>query len=54
MSVGLRTLAAAPLLGGLTSVMAAKDAHRFRGKPDQGMQDLVMEHLKKDPHLYRI
>ncbi|WP_426237119.1 inhibitor of vertebrate lysozyme family protein [Pseudomonas sp. TWP3-2] len=26
--------------------------YRFFGKPDQGMQDLLMETLKKDPHWY--
>lgn len=50
MSVGLKTPAAAPLLGGSARVIAANDGHRFRGKPDQGMQELLMEQLKKDPH----
>ena len=27
-------------------------SYRFLGKPDQGMQDLLMEQLKKDPHWY--
>jgi len=26
--------------------------YRFLGKPDQGMQDLLMEQLKKDPNWY--
>ena len=26
--------------------------YRFLGKPDQGMQDLLMETLKKDPNWY--
>ena len=27
-------------------------SYRFLGKPDQGMQGLLMEQLKKDPHWY--
>ncbi|MGE8152123.1 inhibitor of vertebrate lysozyme family protein [Pseudomonas vancouverensis] len=27
-------------------------SYRFLGKPDQGMQDLLMEQLKKDPNWY--
>jgi hypothetical protein len=27
-------------------------SYRFIGKPDQGMQDLLMEQLKKDPNWY--
>ena len=33
-------------------VLQMINAYRFLGKPDQGMQNLLMETLKKDPNWY--
>lgn len=60
MSVQVKTLAAARLLGGAAPsasavAIAAIDGQshdRFLGKPDQGLQELLMEKFKKDWNWY--